>query len=289
MAYDVARDRVLVMEEEPLNSVKEFSFADGVSLDLGVEPPTAGAIARSPDAACYAPDGSVMITATPTSSGYVFAGWRGDASGNDNPLKLTMDHYRAVVATFEVSTATLLSRFDAEPVLDGIRLQWRMSEASHVSRTTVQRSERAQGPWTEASVEYSTQSGNPAALDRGVTPGTTYWYRLEAQFDDGSRQVFDPISVIAGVHPPRTELSRIVPNPSSNGAVIDYAVARETRVRLEVFDLNGRIVSTLANAVRKPGRYSVTWAPSRSVPAGLYFVRLDAAGTRSFERLIRTP
>jgi endonuclease/exonuclease/phosphatase family metal-dependent hydrolase len=50
----------------------------------------------------YALESGVSVTAAP-SSGWVFAGWTGDVSAGyelDNPLGLTLDHARAVTATF---------------------------------------------------------------------------------------------------------------------------------------------------------------------------------------------
>lgn len=53
--------------------------------------------------------GSVQtLTATPA-SGFVFTGWSGDASGNTNPLSLTMSGNKTVVATFVASPAKVLT------------------------------------------------------------------------------------------------------------------------------------------------------------------------------------
>ena len=43
---------------------------------------------------------TAALTATPN-SGYFFSGWTGDASGNENPLAITMDSDKTVGATFE--------------------------------------------------------------------------------------------------------------------------------------------------------------------------------------------
>ena len=51
-------------------------------------------------------DGTALeLTATPT-SGYLFAGWSGDASGTSNPLSLTMDADKTVTATFTLIPTT---------------------------------------------------------------------------------------------------------------------------------------------------------------------------------------
>ena len=47
--------------------------------------------------------GEATLTATP-SAGYVFVGWNGDASGNTNPLTVTMDANKSIGATFTIDT-----------------------------------------------------------------------------------------------------------------------------------------------------------------------------------------
>jgi hypothetical protein len=58
--------------------------------------------------------------------------------------------------------------------------------------------------------------------------------------------------------------------------------ARAARVRLEVFDLHGRRVATVADRAYDPGRYGIDWngrgANGAALGAGLYFVRLSGPG-----------
>src|SRR5262249_11253136 len=54
----------------------------------------------------YAEGSNVQLTANPGPS-YVFTGWSGDASGNTNPLTVTMDSDKNITATFTLVTYTL--------------------------------------------------------------------------------------------------------------------------------------------------------------------------------------
>ena len=62
---------------------------------------------------------------------------------------------------------------------------------------------------------------------------------------------------------------------------------------LEIFDLGGRRVASLADGVRGPGRYDLRWAATRDrggrVPAGLYFARFDTPGFTRTVRVILLP
>lgn len=68
-------------------------------LTILVYPPGTGTVARSSDGPAYAAGVTVDLTPTPI-SGYVFLGWGGDATGTTNPLTVTMDADKTVMATF---------------------------------------------------------------------------------------------------------------------------------------------------------------------------------------------
>ena len=74
------------------------------------------------------------------------------------------------------------------------------------------------------------------------------------------------------------------PNPFGVGTTIRFAIPVASRVRLEVFDLLGRRVRTLADGAFEPGEHSVVWdrRNARGAPAapGLYFYRMEAGQYR---------
>ncbi len=82
--------------------------------------------------------------------------------------------------------------------------------------------------------------------------------------------------------PKLTRLYQPVPNPLFATSTLRFDVAHATRLRLEIFDLSGRRVTTLASRDYAPGRYSLRWdgRGDAGQPAGpgLYFVRLTGRG-----------
>ncbi|MBN2289767.1 MAG: DUF4091 domain-containing protein, partial [Candidatus Glassbacteria bacterium] len=72
------------------------------------------------------------------------------------------------------------------------------------------------------------------------------------------------------------------PNPFNPSTTITYTVAGENpvRARLEVYDLRGALVRTLADEDREPGTYHVFWDGTdnsgAAVGSGVYFYRLRA-------------
>ena len=75
------------------------------------------------------------------------------------------------------------------------------------------------------------------------------------------------------------------PNPCRRAAEIAFSLAAPEPVRVEVLDLSGRRIATLASGTRPAGRQSVRWDrrgdDGTRAASGLYFVRLVGA-TESF-------
>ncbi|MBO6576394.1 MAG: T9SS type A sorting domain-containing protein [Rhodothermales bacterium] len=78
------------------------------------------------------------------------------------------------------------------------------------------------------------------------------------------------------------ELHANYPNPFNPATTIRYDVAATEMVRLEVFDVLGRRVSTLVNNQQTPGKYTVDFN-ARDLASGVYVYRLEA-GSRVFTR-----
>jgi hypothetical protein len=68
------------------------------------------------------------------------------------------------------------------------------------------------------------------------------------------------------------------PNPFNPETTIEFALAIRAEVKLEIYDVLGRKVATLADEIRNAGRYSIHWngksTAGISVPSGIYFYRL---------------
>ena len=103
--HDAAGNRTMrVMNTDP----------NTVYLSTAVQPLGSGSIARNPDVTWY-PVGS-MVELTATAQGFcTFAGWSGNVPAGheqDNPLTITLDAYKRVVAHFNALAG------DAEPDCD---------------------------------------------------------------------------------------------------------------------------------------------------------------------------
>jgi flagellar hook assembly protein FlgD len=81
------------------------------------------------------------------------------------------------------------------------------------------------------------------------------------------------------------------PNPFRTMATIAYRLNEPGPVSLEVFDVTGRLVSTLREGREEPGFHRVCWngadRSGRALPSGVYLYRLrTAAGEQSRKLLL---
>ena len=81
------------------------------------------------------------------------------------------------------------------------------------------------------------------------------------------------------------------PNPFTDETTIEYSIAEEGDVRLEVFDALGHPVFTLATGSRTPATYTVAWngrsSNGREVPSGIYVIRLTTPQGTSAVRALK--
>lgn len=78
-----------------------------VNCSLTVNTSGGGTVSKNPDQTSYAPNAVVFITATPN-TGSTFLGWAGDASGTANPLSLTMNANKSIVAMFSGGVSEII-------------------------------------------------------------------------------------------------------------------------------------------------------------------------------------
>jgi hypothetical protein len=84
----------------------------------------------------------------------------------------------------------------------------------------------------------------------------------------------------AAATPREFALAQNYPNPFNPSTGIRYQVSGTSDVRLEVFDMLGRKVSTLVNERKAAGSYQVNFNAA-TLASGIYFYRLDARSSGS--------
>ena len=136
---------------------------------------------------------------------------------------------------------------------------------------------------------------------------TSVYLRLRGQADSGSEYdgfAFDslriviynpaaqptPVAVAGSGLPARLALAAPVPNPMRGFTRLEMALPRAGVVRLEILDVMGRRVRTLANGTFAAGRYVHGWngrdQRGSLVRPGVYLARLAGPGGEAVRRLV---
>ena len=96
------------------------------------------------------------------------------------------------------------------------------------------------------------------------------------------------VAVEKGPPPAAFALLQNQPNPFGRSTTIRYALPRACDVSLEVFDVRGQRVATLARGWQESGWYTVAFGGDARgrTPGGVYFYRLRAAGYTSTRKML---
>ena len=125
--------------------------------------------------------------------------------------------------------------------------------------------------------------------DRAIDMRTSSYLELDL---DGSiekmiairmqREPWDGAALYTGP----SRIQAIHPSPSRGAVSVRFSTGKVGRVRVSVYDVQGRLVERIFDGEIEPGEYGAEWTPNLSgVASGVYFVRLETragADSRSF-------
>lgn len=129
-----------------------------------------------------------------------------------------------------------------------------------------------------------------ASHDLYLENGGFYWFGGSPKANFGIRLTGTPANVGAET-PPQLALALAPrPHPFRAGGTFELAIPRAGPVRLDVLDLQGRVVRRLIDGVREAGRHAERWdaadARGRTLPAGIYFLRLEAGAAAVTRKVV---
>jgi hypothetical protein len=274
--------------------------------DLAPPPP--------PLLASVVPDGAGCALASwipsgdPTVVGYVlYAGTRSVASGEAayydvavnagsgssasacslppgvNYVALRARNYAGVLSAFSAekavtitTVAVLFTFFDADIADEGVRLSWDVETDEEVQGYRIYRNEENE-PET-AIVDELLSANTREFVDGGARSATSYEYVLGATREDGSEIRSVPITVSTPGIP--LELGQNAPNPFNPSTQIPFSLDRGSHVVVRVYDVQGRLVTTLHEGELAEGRHTLTWngrdEAGQPVSSGIYIYSLTA-------------
>lgn len=192
-------------------------------------------------------------------------GGDGDDGGADGVIQVTGGF------SPESPQAVWLASFTAHARDHGVDLAWRTAPARAEDFTLTAR--RGGSTWPVAVVAEGDDVFSARDENVALAAGGRVTYELRHEGDlvgDCAVDVAAPAAVAI--------LWGAVPNPFNPGTRISFTVPHTQHVRVGIYDLSGRLVTTLADADFGPGDHALAWdgcdAAGRPLPSGTYAARL---------------
>ena len=230
----------------------------GTVYHLAISTTGQGSVSTNPTGTEFSENSVVSLLATP-SDGYVFEGWDGDLSGRQNPISITMDTDKTVIANFEaIPTYSLAVTVVGNGSIEVSPLADTYQEGTVVSLVAIPESDFQFAGWGGDISGTEEQINITMTNDLAVI--ATFGKILSVQENESSNTVYD---------------LKVIPNPVDSQAIIEYQLPKGfTSLLLTFHDVSGKKVDELIITNTSPGKDQIEWFVPKGLKPGLYFLKL---------------
>jgi hypothetical protein len=165
-------------------------------------------------------------------------------------------------------------------------------EAGHDYRLTGHADDQPEIPAWNVFYRGSGEPGDYLALDRPPAGATVLRYTLEARTPAGAWFPLGEtmVGIVTAVTVPDLQLTRVYPNPFNPRVNIDFTLAADAPVTMEVYDIRGQRVRRLVDRTFPAGAHAVTWDgrddAGRGLSTGTYLLQISGPAARRVEKLV---
>ena len=221
-----------------------------------------GATPQGTQAAAFAPGDLVLVR------------WRVITDGSAQGWGWALDNVSFQGGALPVELVSFTGAWDRQRV----RLAWNTASETNNAAFAIERRIES-GDWAEVGRRAGAGTVSEARaysfVDASVPfTATRLSYRLRQIDLDGTAHVGPVVEVAAGA-PEAFSVSEVSPNPVRGRAVLRYAIPAQSNVRIEMYDVAGRLVGRLLDAPMDAGRYELP-IDSDGLSSGVYLVRVTA-------------
>jgi hypothetical protein len=115
-------------------------------------------------------------------------------------------------------------------------------------------------------------------------------YSIYYQSDDDEWQLLKTARIDLADLIPGSQIEDAFPNPFNSNTTVRFTMGRPGHVRIAVYDINGRLVTTLADGEFAAGRHSIGWdatsARGAPVSSGTYFLVMETEERIDTQKLL---
>ncbi|MBL8017753.1 MAG: T9SS type A sorting domain-containing protein [Ignavibacteria bacterium] len=180
-----------------------------------------------------------------------------------------------------------LSLFTALSEKNNVILSWKTETEINNSGFDVER-KLIDGLWEKIAFVQGSGTTNSAAeysyTDKKLKPGK-YIYRLKQIDYNGNYEYFDLALPVIISKPKEFSLGQSYPNPSNPVSNIDFQLPEKTFVKIEVYDLLGKLVAELVKGELDAGIHTAEFNGS-GLGSGTYIYRITAGNFTEVKKLV---
>lgn len=180
-----------------------------------------------------------------------------------------------------------LTSFTSNLLKDKIQLNWVTKTETNNYGFEIERRIN-ENDWNKIGfVEGNGNSNSPkeySYTDKDLfTGGSKFQYRLKQVDTDGSFEYSDAVEV--EVVPTQYDLSQNYPNPFNPSTTIQYSLPKQTQLKINIYNMLGELVETLAAGTYEAGYHKVTFNAS-NLPSGTYIYRMESSNFIQVKKML---
>jgi hypothetical protein len=169
-----------------------------------------------------------------------------------------------------------LASFSSNVNGNSVTLNWLTSNELSNKGFEIQRMNNSEQIWK--STGFINGKGNPNTVtyykytDTKINPGI-YEYRLKQIDLNNNYQFYNLNSDVRVSNPNKNVLYQNYPNPANPKSKIEFEISSNAIVKIDIFDVTGKLVNTLINERKTPGTYDVSFN-GNNLASGIYYYKL---------------
>jgi hypothetical protein len=187
----------------------------------------------------------------------------------------------------DAATPITLASFTAQTKNGVVDLAWETASETNNAAFVIYRNDdvlaRVDGAGT------TSETNNYVYVDATVVPGVSYTYVLAdiTYANDEVKHTDKAITVVIleSDIPQEFSLEANYPNPFNPSTTISFQLSAMSDVKLTIYDMSGKTVSTLINDTMPAGYHKTNWDAS-DLSSGIYFYRLQAGDFVDTKKMI---
>jgi hypothetical protein len=202
------------------------------------------------------------------------------------------DHYMMTILKLSTSpTAVALASFSADNHNGYVEVEWTTATELDNVGFNIYRSRSEDGTKTKINQEIIAARGDElkgatySLRDYNVAGGS-YYYWCEDVDLDGRAHMSHSVKVERWGTPRAFRLAQSVPAPMSPVRSIEYDLARDCHVKIEVFNVLGKKMATLVDEYQTAGAKVAQWNVGPEVASGAYFCKLVAGDFTDTNKMV---